>query len=404
LDSGQQNLAAAQLAMMRSVLARGLGKHAESASHAEEAARLVPPEVLDAAGTAWNMLGAARAGAGNPEGTIEAYARGIEPTYGAGNLVGAYTCLCGQTMYLIAQGRLNEADDTCRSVIERGLREGHGDLPAVRWSDVVMAQIELERYRLDKAEAGLNDGLRIARPGGFGELLCAGRCLRPCLAVARGNQDGAVEILQDTERIVDAMDGLYLTGDLARHRTAVCLNTGDLHGARTKLTDLEQVCTATRHANLLIARDWLAVRLLCAEGRYDEALAGLAEAIRRARVSNSAGFLVRLLALQSVALDATGKREPARAVLREGMALGARGGCIRCWVDAGPSITPLLRDVIDRGNPSQVMHLCLDSLLGVCRIAFGDPALYPAHQLAGEMLDPLTARDFEMAGIASAFD
>ncbi len=42
LSGAQQDLVAAQLAMMRSVLARGRGEHARSVAHAEEAARLMP--------------------------------------------------------------------------------------------------------------------------------------------------------------------------------------------------------------------------------------------------------------------------------------------------------------------------------------------------------------------------
>jgi LuxR family maltose regulon positive regulatory protein len=398
LDGAPQSLVAAQLAMMRSVLARSLGKHAESVSFAEEAVRLVPPAMSEAAGTAWNMLGAARAGARDYDGTIEAHRRGLELVYGAGNLLGAYRCTYGQAMYLIVQGRLNEADGTCRSVIERGVRDGHGDLPAAGWPHVAMARIELERYRLDRAEVYLDDGLRIARPGGLGELLCAGRYLRAHLAAARGNQDGAVEILQDTERIVDAMDDPYLTGELAREWTTVCLNIGDLNGARIKLANLEEMCAATRHADLLSARDWLTARLLCAEGRYDEALAKLAEAIHQARVSNSAGVLVSLLALQAVALDATGKREPTRSVLREAANLGAPGGYVRRWLDAGPSIAPLLRDAREKGNTPQVLHPYLDLLLDACRSKFGDAALQPA----GETLDPLTARELEIVRLICA--
>ena len=398
LDGAPQSLVAAQLAMMRSVLARSLGKHAESVSHAEEAVRLAPPAMLDVAGIAWNMLGAARAGAGDYDRAIEAYDRGIELVYGLGNLVAAYTSTYGRAMYLIVQGRLNEADGSCRSAIERGVREGHGDLPAAGWPHVAMARIELERYRLDKAEAYLNDGLRIARPGGLGDLLRAGRYLRAHLAAARGDRDGAVEILQDTERIVDAMDDPYLSGELAWEWTTVCLNTGDLDGARIKLANLENMCTATHHAHLLLARDWLTPCLLCAEGRYDEALAELAEAIHRARASNSMGQLVRLLPLQAVALHATGKREPARSALREAVSLGAPGGYIRRWLDAGPSIAPLLRDVRDKGNTPQALHPYLDSLLDACRSAFGDVALQPA----GEMLDPLTARELEIVRLICA--
>ena len=152
----------------------------------------------------------------------------------------------------------------------------------------------------------------------------------------------------------------------------------------------------------MMPRDWLTARLLCAEGRYDEALAELAEAIRRARVSNSTGALVRLLALQAVALHARGKREPARSVLREAVNLGAPGGYVRRWLDAGPSIAPLLRDVRDKGNTPQTLHPYLDALLDACRSAFGDTTLQQARQLAGEMLDPLTARELEIVRLICA--
>jgi LuxR family maltose regulon positive regulatory protein len=392
LDGAQQGWLAAHLAMMRSVLARSFGKHAASVSHAEEAVRLLSPAMLEGTGIAWNMLGAARAGAGDYDGAIEALTRGNELVFGEGNLAAAYMSTYGRAMYLIAQGRLNEADESCRSAIERGLREGHSDLPVAGWPHVAMARIELERYRLDKAEAYLDDGLRIARPGGFGELLRAGRYLRAHLATARGNQDGAVEILQDIERIVDAIDDPYLRGELAWEWTTVCLNTADLHGARIKLANLEKMCAATRHAHLLMARDWLTARLLCAEGRYDEALAELAEAIHRARASNSTGTLVRLLALQAVALDAMGKRESALSVLRETVKLGAPGGNIRRWLDAGPSIAPLLRDLrADRDTP-QAFHPYLDSLLNACQAAFGEST----RPQPGELLDPLTPRELEI--------
>jgi LuxR family maltose regulon positive regulatory protein len=261
-----------------------------------------------------------------------------------------------------------------------------------------MARIELERYRLDEAEAYLDDGLRIARPGGQGELLRAGRYLRAHLAAALGNQDSAIEILQDTERIVDAMDDPYLSGELAWEWTTVCLNTGDLDGARTKLADLEKMCTAIRHANLLMARDWLTAWLLCAEKRYEKALAELAQAIHRARASNSTGTLVRLLALQAVAFDATGKREPARSALREAVNLGAPGGYVRRWLDAGPSIAPLLRNLRQKESIPPALFPYLDSLLDAYRSVFGDTVLQPA----GDLLDPLTEREMEVLRLICA--
>jgi LuxR family maltose regulon positive regulatory protein len=86
--------------------------------------------------------------------------------------------------------------------------------------------------------------------------------------------------------------------------------------------------------------------------------------------------------------------------------LGAPGGYIRRWVDAGPSIAPLLRDVRDKGNIPHALHPYLDVLLDACRNAFGDVPLQPerhlAHQSTGEMLDPLTARELEIVRLICA--
>ena len=420
LTGAPQSVVAAQLAIMSSVLARGNGQHAESVADAEQAVRLVPPEmpepaetawdalglfslsqykapvVLETAGTAWNMLAVARAGAGNFDGAIEAHSRGIELSHRVGNLVGAYSCTYGCAMYAFIQGRLNEAEDLCRSTIERAAREGHADLPLAGWPYVALARIEAERYRLGEAQACLDRGLQIARRGGFGELQRAGRYLRAQLAAARGDLEGALAILQDTERIVSALDDPYLSGELSWKWATVYYKAGQWDAAREKLAVLEQSCAVTRHAILLVSRDWLTAGLLCAAERYAEALIKLDEAIGRVRATNSIGALIRLLALQAAALSATGGRGAARAALREALELGAPEGYVWHWLEAGSEIAPLLHEWRDRSDTPQALHVYLDALLDACRTAFGAPARPPAATPAGAMLDPLTTRELEV--------
>jgi LuxR family maltose regulon positive regulatory protein len=362
------------------------------------------PLVLETAGTAWNMLAVARAGAWDYGGAVKAHSRGIELSHKAGNLVGAYSCVYGQAMYAIVQGRLNEAEQACRSAIARAAREGHADLPAAGWPHVALARIELERYHLDESQASLDRGLQIARAGGFGELQRAGRYISAHTAAARGDLEGALTILEDTERIVSALGDPYQNGELAWKWAEVHLGAGQWDAARDKLAALEHGCAVTRHANLLLARDWLAAGLLCAEGRYAEALLELEAAIGRARAAKSVGQLIRLLALRAVALEAVGRRDPARSTLLEAVALGAPEGFVYRWLDAGPSAAPLLRDLRARGDTPQVLHAYLDTLLDACRTAFGDrgaqPADSPSDTLAGMpagvMLDPLTPRELEV--------
>ena len=388
----QQKQVAAQLAMMRSVLARDRGEHAKSVAHAEEAAGLMPQETLEGIGTVWNMLSAARAGAGDYDGAIEAYERGIKLAYEEGNLVGAYGCTYGRAMYLLIQGRLNEAEGFCRSSIDRAIHEGHGDFPATGWLHIAMARIKMERDRLDEAEVYLRDGLRIARPGGFSEAVRSGRYFRANLAAARGDLGAATEIIQDTAQIVNAMDEPYLSGELNREWATLYIKAGDLEVAREKLQVLDETIAATGHANLLLWRGWLFPRLLCAEERYQEALTALDETIGRTRAGHSNGELVRLLALQAVALDALGDRMHARSALHEALALGAPGGYIWLWLSAGPGIGPLLRDLREDKDTPQDSRPYLDSLLDACQAAFRESA----GPQPGALPEPLTPRELEI--------
>jgi LuxR family maltose regulon positive regulatory protein len=392
LSSAQLDLIAAQLAMMRSVLARGQGDHAGSVAYAEEATRLLPSELMEGIGTQWNMLAAARAGAGDFDGTIEAYERGITLSHAEGNLIGAYGCMYGQTMYMLLQGRLHEAERLCRSAIDRAESEGHGEFPAAGSLHIAMARIELEQNHLEEAGTYLNTGLRVARPGGFGEAVRTGRYLRANLAAAHGDLDAAMDIIQDTGQIVNAMDDPYLTGELNREWGMLCIKAGDLDAAREKLQILEEMSAATQHANLLLWRRWLFPRLLCAEGRFEETLSALDESILFARGVNGDGELIRLLALQAVALDALGGHRTIRKVLHEALGLGASGGYIWRWLDAGPELGPLLRDLREDSKASQAFQSYLASLLDAFSVTYGESA----QPQAGTLPDPLTPRELEI--------
>jgi LuxR family maltose regulon positive regulatory protein len=72
--------------------------------------------------------------------------------------------------------------------------------------------------------------------------------------------------------------------------------------------------------------------------------------------------------------------------------LGAPGGYILRWLDAGPSIEPLLRDLRNDGDTLPDSHPYLDSLLEACQTAFGESAaIQPV-----ELLEPLTPRELEI--------
>jgi LuxR family maltose regulon positive regulatory protein len=83
---------------------------------------------------------------------------------------------------------------------------------------------------------------------------------------------------------------------------------------------------------------------------------------------------------------------PAHAALHEALVLGAPSGYIRRWLDAGPGIVPLLRDLRGDGDTSSASHLYLDSLLDACQAALGESARPQPEKL----VDPLTRRELEV--------
>ncbi|MFN2212441.1 MAG: LuxR C-terminal-related transcriptional regulator [Anaerolineales bacterium] len=397
LSGVEQDLIAAQLAMMRSVLARDRGDHAGSVAHAEEAIRLVPPESMETTGIQWSMLAAARGGAGDFDGAIEVYGRGIELAYVQGNLSAAHSGTYGKVMYMLVQGRMNEAEKFCLSTIDRAVREGYGDYAPTGWLHLAMARIKQERNLLDEAGVYLESSLRTARPGGFGELERSVRYLRAHLAAAHGEFEVAIKIFEDTERIVNALDDPYLTGELNRDWAMLYLKAGDLEAARLKLHVLEEKIAVTKHSHLLLGRRWLVPCLLCAEGRYKIALTELDESIRFTRVANSNGELIRLLALQALTLEALGNRMDAISALQEALSLGASEGYIWRWLYAGPSLGLLLRELKGYSDTSQAHQHYLDSLLDAFQSAFGKMAMPDP----GGLLDPLTPRELEILHLIS---
>jgi LuxR family maltose regulon positive regulatory protein len=300
-------------------------------------------------------------------------------------------------MYMLVQGKLNEAEEFCRTAIDRAVSEGHGDFPAAGWLHVSMARIEMERYNLDKAEVYLRDGLRIAQTGGFNEAVRSGHYFGAHLAAARGDLETAKDVLEDVERIVKAMDESYLTGELSREWAMLYIKSGNQDAARNKLEILDKKIAVTQHANLLLWRGWLYPRLLHDEGRYQEGLAALDESISRARAANSNGELIRLLSLQALVLDALGDRKLSRAALYEALELGAHGGYIWLWLRAGPKIGPMLRDLQTDPNTHQTYGSYLDSLLKACQAAFRKSKQIPQER----PLDPLTPRELEILRLIS---
>lgn len=396
-DAPAQPAMAAQLAMLRSVLARAGGEHGAALIQAEAAVQLAPPQALDLTGPAWNLLAAARIGTGDISGGIAAFEQGIDLAYRAGNLLSAAVSLFGQAMYLLHQGQLHRAESRCRALLEQVAVDAQADAPAIGLVHVALARIELERLHLDAAEQHLAEGRRLAAGQGFSEMLRFGRYTQARLATARGDFATAADLLAEAERLVRALADPQLPGEIEREWLEYALAAGDPVLAEQHLPLLEAAAAATGRADLQLAVDWAGSRLACHHRRYADALARLEPALARTRVADSHGASIKLLAVQAVAQAGQGQTTAAHDTLLAALELAAPAGFVQRWLDAGPELGTLLAE-LPSSHVASPLQPYLDTLRATCRLAY--PAPVATQRIPA--LDALSAREIDVLRLIAA--
>src|SRR5918993_4995993 len=97
----------------------------------------------------------------------------------------------------------------------------------------------------------------------------------------------------------------------------------------------------------------LLARLLVAEGDPERALELLERLRAEAAAQGRTGSVIEVRTLQVLALDASGNRARALDALAEALALGAPEGYLRVFVDEGPPMAALIRQLLLGRRPAR---------------------------------------------------
>ncbi len=107
---------------------------------------------------------------------------------------------------------------------------------------------------------------------------------------------------------------------------------------------------------------------------------------------------IEILALQALALDALGDTQPARATLREAVALSVPGGFVRIFVELGPPMARMLEEIARETSAG------VAKTIGRILVEFPKPS-HPADSLLrqtgpgiwrSELVEPLTERELDV--------
>ncbi|GAP13581.1 ATP-dependent transcriptional regulator [Longilinea arvoryzae] len=284
----------------------------------------------------------------------------------------------------IMQNNLYTAAETHRKALQLF---GAQPLPIACESHLGLAQIYYEWNDLDAAEQHGLQALHLARQYERvidRYILCEVFLAR--LKLAQGDVAGATAMLEATEQAVRQDNFEYRKPEVAAAQVLVLLRQGKQAAAAV---------LAGKYALPLSQ-----TRIFLAQGETSKALALLESSRMQMEEKGWQDELLKVMVLQTIALQAHGEMEKAVQVLGEALALAEPGGNIRTFVDEGEAMRLLIEKRSHSRNHPQSGYA--DKLLA----AFTQPVVAPKSARPGQareiihqksdMIEPLSERELEV--------
>ncbi len=351
------------IALYRAGAAQVRGDVAATLAQARRALELTEPDDHVGRGAAAALLGLAYWTGADLEAAHRWYAQGMASLAEAGHIADVVAGAVTLADLRIAQGRLREA----MTLYEQGLRRALGpSVPARRGAadmHVGIAQLLYERNELDAALQHLEQSRELGEQAGFPQNEYRWRVALARIRQARGDPDGALELLDEAERRY-AGDFAPNVRPVAALRARVWLALGRLTEAvdwsrEQGLAATDQLSYLREFEHLTLARVLLARHAAEPAASHLEDATRLLERLRRsAEEGQRTANLLEILVLQALAHQARGDSPSALASLQTALTLAEPEGYVRLFVDEGPPMASLLKAALKSGSaPTYVRRL-----------------------------------------------
>jgi LuxR family maltose regulon positive regulatory protein len=254
----------------------------------------------------------------------------------------------------MAQGRLHEARRTYEQALQLAAEQG---TPALRGTaDMYVGMSELYRER-DDLNAATQHLLRSKAQGehtGFPQNPYRWRVAMARIREAQGDLDGALDLLQEAERLY-VSDFYPNVRPLGARKARVWVIQGRL--AEALGWAREQGLSAQDELTYLREFEHITLaRVLLARYKSDRIDSSLREVIRllerllqAAEEGGRTGSVIEILVLQALAHQTQGDLPAALLPLQQALTLAEPEGYVRMFVDEGPAMAHLLRKAAARG-------------------------------------------------------
>jgi LuxR family transcriptional regulator, maltose regulon positive regulatory protein len=307
-----------------------------------------------------------------------------------------------------ARGHLGAALRTYQNVWGIASRADR-PLPLAGIAQVGMAEVLYERGELDAALDHATQGVALSRQFGWARQLVAGLAILAWIRQAQGDRAGALEAMREAQQVQLSPAVVGLLNPLPALRARLALADGQVGEAARWVQewglDAGDEPSYPREPEYLVL-----VRVLLAQQAPERAL-GLLERLHTLAVDQGrTGSVIEVRTLQALALPASGDQAAALAALAEALALGAPEGYLRVFLDEGPPMAGLLRQLLVGRRQGQVAlaeavpREYLARLVDAFEQA-GLPIRPPVGRggvVVAGLVEPLTARELEVLQLLAA--
>jgi LuxR family transcriptional regulator, maltose regulon positive regulatory protein len=250
-----------------------------------------------------------------------------------------------------ARGHLGAALATYQEALEAVAGDpGQPVMPAAGIAHVGLAEVHYERDRLDAALEHATLGVALVRQLGWTLPLVAGLTVLARIRQAQGDPAAALEAVREAEQVQldEAVVGLLNPAPAVRAQLA--LSNGRLDAAARWVR--QRGLAVQDEPGYPRERDYLVLaRVLLAQQAPERALEMLEPWTALAATQGRTESTIELLALQALAHAERGDEPTALTALAEALMLGAPENYLRVFVDEGPPMAALLRQLLGGRHP-----------------------------------------------------
>jgi LuxR family transcriptional regulator, maltose regulon positive regulatory protein len=396
------------IALLRTAQALARGDMPETVRNARRVLDVAPKNDYLMLGGAASTLGLAAWASGDLAAARRMIADGMANVRRAGYISPAVGDAITLADIQITQGCLHDAMTTYEQGLQWATAPGAPVLRGAADMYVGMSNLHYEHNDLQTATQHLLTSQALGKLAGLPQ-----NPYRWCAAMARirgaqGDLDGALELLDEAERLYDGNFSPNVR-PVATRKVRVWLAQGRLGEAlawarERGLSVDDDLPYIYEFDHITLAR----VLLACYQSdRSDGSISGavgLLERLRKAAEEGGRnGSAIEILVLQAMACHAQGDIPAALAPLQHALTLAGPEGYVRMFLDEGPGMLQLLRESSSHEIMPDYTHRLLAAFEAEQQTSEAKPdpppALPQVHRAGEPLIEPLSQRELQILGL-----